>query len=45
MVPTDNRPVKDNLISIYLGMTNLLTIYDPVGIQWIVKGAYIDNFN
>jgi hypothetical protein len=42
---TNNQPMENNLISIDLGMANLLTIYDPTGSQWIVKGSYIKNLN
>ena len=42
---TKNKPIKDKRISIDLGMKNLMTIYDPVGEQFIVKGTNIISLN
>ena len=44
---TENKPVPGKIISIDLGMVNLMTIYDPNGEQFIIKGGtilYINHF-
>ena len=42
---TRNKPKKDKVISIDPGMTNLFTIYDPRGKQFIIKGSHIKDIN
>lgn len=37
--------LKEKTISIDLGMTNLLTIYDPNGKPIIIKGSYLNGIN
>ena len=43
--PIDNKPTKGKVASIDLGTVNLLTIYDPNGKQYIIKGNKIINLN
>ena len=45
IIKTDNKPIKDKRISIDLGMNNLMTIYDPEGEQFIIKGTNITSLN
>ena len=42
---TKNKPTKNKRISIDLGMKNLMTIYDPEGEQFIIKGTNIISLN
>lgn len=41
----NNIDVHKNYISVDLGMVNLMTIYDPDGKQYIIKGSYIISLN
>jgi IS605 OrfB family transposase len=40
-----NKPVVGKYISIDLGMKNLMTIYNPNGHQYIIKGSMISSIN
>ena len=42
---TRNKPKKGKVISIDPGMTNLFTIHDPHGKQFIIKGSHIKDIN
>ena len=42
---TENKPKKGKIISIDLGMINLMTIYDPNGDQFIIKGKSLISYN
>lgn len=42
---TENEPEEGSVISIDLGMKNLLSIHDPNGPQYLVKGSHIINTN
>lgn len=42
---TNNKPKKGKIISIDLGMNNLMTIYDPNGDQFIIKGKSLISYN
>ena len=41
----DNTDITKNYISIDLGMRNIMTIYDPNGLQYIIRGGYIKALN
>ena len=45
IIKTNNKPIKNKRISIDLGMKNLMTIYDPEGEQFIIKGTNITSLN
>ena len=42
---TDNKPIKGKCISVDLGMVNLMSIYDPNGEQFLIKGNNIISMN
>ena len=42
---TKNIPIKNKHIGIDLGVKNVMTIYDPEGEQYIIKGSEISGLN
>jgi len=42
---TENKPVKGKIISMDLGMKNLIMIYDSNGDQYIIKGKSLLSYN